>query len=131
MKVDKEGDALFFCLNESAIVESEEVRPGVILDFDQEMFNELIDLFLEEVPGRMAELHTAVEAEDAKQIHAIAHNIKGASYPFGAAAFAGVAKELELIGRSGELEGAGDVHHQLVAAFDKLIIELEDRRANG
>jgi uncharacterized protein YuzE len=34
VKVDKEDDALYFRLNESAIVGSEEVRPGVILDFD-------------------------------------------------------------------------------------------------
>ena len=34
VRVDKEENALYFRLNESAIVESEEVRPGVILDFD-------------------------------------------------------------------------------------------------
>lgn len=33
-KVDRENDALYFRLDESAIVESEEVQPGVILDFD-------------------------------------------------------------------------------------------------
>ena len=33
LKVDKESDALYFRLDESAIVESEEVQPGVILDF--------------------------------------------------------------------------------------------------
>ena len=36
LKVDKDSDALYFRLDESAIVESEEVRPGVILDFDKE-----------------------------------------------------------------------------------------------
>lgn len=34
IKVDKKTDALYFRLDESRIVESEEVRPGVILDFD-------------------------------------------------------------------------------------------------
>ena len=34
--VDKKDDALYFRLDESAIVESEEVRPGVILDFDKD-----------------------------------------------------------------------------------------------
>lgn len=34
LKIDKENDALYFRLNEAAIVESEEVQPGVILDFD-------------------------------------------------------------------------------------------------
>ncbi len=36
IKVDKESDALYFRLDESRIVESEEVRPGVILDYDNE-----------------------------------------------------------------------------------------------
>ena len=34
LKVDKENDALYFRLDESEIAESEEVQPGVILDFD-------------------------------------------------------------------------------------------------
>ena len=34
LKVDKENDALYFRLDELAIVESEEVRPGIVLDFD-------------------------------------------------------------------------------------------------
>lgn len=34
LKVDKENDALYFRLDESSIVESEEVQPGVILDFN-------------------------------------------------------------------------------------------------
>ncbi len=36
LKVDKESDALYFRLDESAVVESEEVQPGVILDFNAE-----------------------------------------------------------------------------------------------
>ena len=35
VKVDKDNDALYFRLSEDGIVESEEVRPGVILDFDE------------------------------------------------------------------------------------------------
>ena len=35
IKVDTESDALYFRLDEKRIVESEEVRPGVILDFDE------------------------------------------------------------------------------------------------
>lgn len=36
LKVDKTSDALYFRLDESAIAESEEVRSGVILDFNAE-----------------------------------------------------------------------------------------------
>lgn len=34
LKVDLKNDALYFRLDESAIVESEEIKPGVILDYD-------------------------------------------------------------------------------------------------
>ena len=34
LKVDKENDALYLRLDESSIVESEEVQPGVVLDFN-------------------------------------------------------------------------------------------------
>ncbi|MBC7263428.1 MAG: DUF2283 domain-containing protein [Chloroflexi bacterium] len=36
LKIDRENDALYFRLDETAIVESEEVQPGVILDFDKD-----------------------------------------------------------------------------------------------
>lgn len=36
LKIDKQNDALYFRLDESSIVESEEVQPGVILDFNAE-----------------------------------------------------------------------------------------------
>jgi uncharacterized protein YuzE len=36
LKVDEQSDALYLRLNEAAIAESEEVQPGVILDFDAE-----------------------------------------------------------------------------------------------
>jgi uncharacterized protein YuzE len=35
LKVDREADALYLRLDDSKIVESEEVSPGVVLDFDE------------------------------------------------------------------------------------------------
>jgi uncharacterized protein YuzE len=36
LRIDKENDALYLRLDETEIVESEEVQPGVILDFGQQ-----------------------------------------------------------------------------------------------
>ena len=36
IKVDKDSDVLYFRLDESRIVESEEIKPGVILDYDND-----------------------------------------------------------------------------------------------
>ncbi len=35
IKLDKESDALYFRLDDNRIVESDEIRPGVILDYDE------------------------------------------------------------------------------------------------
>lgn len=35
LSIDEKADALYLRLNEEAIVESEEVQPGVILDYDK------------------------------------------------------------------------------------------------
>ena len=32
---DQEADAIYFCLDDSKIVESEEVKPGIVLDFNE------------------------------------------------------------------------------------------------
>jgi uncharacterized protein YuzE len=33
--LDKESDALYFRLDEARIVDSEEIKPGVIIDYDE------------------------------------------------------------------------------------------------
>ena len=35
LKVDREADALYLSLSEDAAVDSEEVSPGIIVDFDE------------------------------------------------------------------------------------------------
>jgi len=35
IRVDRKNDVLYFRLDESRIIESEEIQPGVILDYDK------------------------------------------------------------------------------------------------
>jgi uncharacterized protein YuzE len=42
LHVDKEADALYLRLDDSMIVESEEVSPGVVLDFNER--NQVVDV---------------------------------------------------------------------------------------
>lgn len=53
MKVqfDQKADAVYFRLDESAIVESEEVRPGVILDFNDK--DQVVGIELLALKGRV------------------------------------------------------------------------------
>ncbi len=42
LKVDKQADALYLTLDDSAIVESQEASPGIILDFNED--NEVVGI---------------------------------------------------------------------------------------
>ncbi len=55
MKVhfDQKSDALYFRLDESPIVESEEVKPGVILDFNAK--NQIVGVEILRVQERIPE----------------------------------------------------------------------------
>jgi uncharacterized protein YuzE len=51
LKIDRENDALYLRLDESAIVESEEVQPGVILDFNAD--NQVVGVEILNLSGRV------------------------------------------------------------------------------
>ncbi len=56
LKIDRENDALYLRLDETLIVESEQVQPGVILDFDAEgrvVGVEMLNLSLRVEPGKL------------------------------------------------------------------------------
>ena len=55
LHVDKEGDALYLRLDESVIVESEEVAPGVVLDYNEA--DEVIGVELLYLSKRSSELN--------------------------------------------------------------------------
>lgn len=53
--VDKEADALYLRLDESAIIESEEVSPGVVLDYNDA--NEVVGVELLQLSKRSSTLN--------------------------------------------------------------------------
>ena len=64
LHVDKEADALYLRLDDSAIVESEEVSPGVVLDYNES--NEVVGVELLNLSKRSANLNlSAIEFETA------------------------------------------------------------------
>ena len=64
LHVDKEADALYLCLYNSAIVESKEVSPGVVLDYNEE--NEVVGVEMLHLSKRSSNLNlSALEFETA------------------------------------------------------------------
>ena len=62
LHVDREADALYLRLDESAIVESQEVSPGVVLDYNES--NEVVGVEMLHLSRRSTDLRlSALEFE--------------------------------------------------------------------
>ncbi len=62
LHVDKEADALYLRLDASTIIESEEVSPGVVLDYNES--NEVVGVEILDLSQRSSELDlSALEFE--------------------------------------------------------------------
>jgi HPt (histidine-containing phosphotransfer) domain-containing protein len=87
---------------------------------DEELLKELVGLFLEDYPGRLAELGRAVAAHDGRAVQRVAHSLKGAVGAFGARAASEAALRLEAMGRRGDLSGAEEAWAALDDALARL-----------
>ncbi len=58
LSVDKAADALYLRLDESSIVESEEVSPGIVLDYNES--NEVVGVEILHLSRRSPELNLSV-----------------------------------------------------------------------
>ena len=72
----------------------EELKTTAGADF----VHELVDTFLTEAPGMLAELRHALAANEADRFRRVAHSLKSNSNTFGASSLAAMAKNLELGG---------------------------------
>jgi HPt (histidine-containing phosphotransfer) domain-containing protein len=95
------------------------------VDGDHELLAEMAELFLEESPRFTSEIRTALEKNDTQTLTYAAHTLKGSVGNFAAPEAAEAARQLEQMGRKGELAGAGVILAQLEAALGRLQPALE------
>ena len=96
--------------------EEEPILDSAVLDNFRELqepgapdiIAQLIDLFLGELPQKLAAVHQAIEFRDAARLAKAAHTLKGSSANVGARRAARVCLELENLGKAGTLTGAVD-----------------------
>jgi signal transduction histidine kinase/DNA-binding response OmpR family regulator/HPt (histidine-containing phosphotransfer) domain-containing protein/PAS domain-containing protein len=92
---------------------------------------ELIDSFLEDAPQLLAELNQFIEGGDAAGVRRVAHSLKSNGADFGATNFSKLCKELEMMGKSGRLDGAADLSAQVIAEYEKVEVALTTVRHQG
>jgi HPt (histidine-containing phosphotransfer) domain-containing protein len=107
-------------LDPAAIKNLRSLNPG-----DQDEFlREIIGIFLEDTPQRLAELDQCLAKGDASRFSRAAHSIKGSSSNLGANALRDLAGQLE---HRSQKEGLADVAAQLATLkveFDRAKVEL-------
>jgi CheY-like chemotaxis protein len=89
---------------------------GTMLDRlggDPELFNEVIQLFLEDCPVRLAAIKAAVDAKDREQIRLTAHALKGAAGNLSVGGLFEAAHTLERLGADGRMDAIPAAWRQL------------------
>jgi histidine phosphotransfer protein HptB len=90
---------------------------------------ELIDTYCEETPTLIAQAQKALEDGNAEVFRRAAHSIKSSSASLGAMPFSALARELEILGKGGNLSGAGAGVARLVVDYggvERKLRELQD-----
>lgn len=95
-----------------------------LMEGDHDLLHELIDVFLEDAPERMAAVRQALGAGDAVALYKAAHTLKGSAGNFGATEVVSRALQLEAHARCGDLVSASMEVPLLEADMDRLTSEL-------
>lgn len=96
------------------------------VDVDEELCNELLDIFVQDIPVRLEELKQALADNDAVLLTQHAHAIEGASANIGAHALREVAFEMEMAGRERRLDRTISLVERLERELDRLKTALQD-----
>ena len=91
---------------------------------DEAALAELMDIFLQDAPPRVAAICTAVQEHDDQVLAREAHAFKGAAAVLEATEVAECAHQLEVMGRTGNLAGAVEIAERLDACSATLFETL-------
>ncbi|MBI3356332.1 MAG: Hpt domain-containing protein [Nitrospirae bacterium] len=94
------------------------------VDHDWDTFQMMAELFVEHGPKDLAETQAALAAQDAAALARSAHRLKGALLQFCAPAALESAKQLEELGKAGDLKSAVEVCAKLEMELLRLLVGL-------
>ncbi|HLQ43817.1 MAG TPA: Hpt domain-containing protein, partial [Planctomycetaceae bacterium] len=93
---------------------------------DRELLVELAETFLQACPGFLNDIQQAIQTGDAPLLQRAAHLLKGTFRTLGVTHPADIAEQLELLGKSNDLEHATDLLASLKTATDSVKTLLND-----
>ncbi len=114
---------------------ADEALPPLIIDKtavlerfegDADLLREIVQLFLEDYPGRLANMREALRRDDRDALQRAAHSIKGSVGNFNAEAAVAAALRLELMSPAGDAAHLGEA----CAALEREVARLATALAN-
>ena len=88
---------------------------------EPDVLTEVLRIFLDEGPARVARLRNAWTARNIEEVHRSAHSLKGSAGNIGARRLHAVCSQLDEIG---DLDAAAALVAALDAEFDKVVTEI-------
>ena len=88
---------------------------------DEELMNELIELFKEDYPEKIVDIQQGLESGDAESVRKSAHGLKGSAGNLSFNALSERAKNIELAAKSEDLDTAAAEFTLLMEELDKLL----------
>ena len=95
------------------------------IDHDQELLKEIFGLFRREIPGLLAELRAAIEANTAKRVLSAAHALKGMLANLAVEKGSATAARIEELARAGEVNGFAAELAELEAEMAVLVASVD------
>jgi len=86
-------------------------------DIMEEDFQMLLDTFIADSEAKIVEIGNIISGGDAEALRQVAHSIKGSSGNVCATSLSEVARQLEAMGKDGDISGAPEVYEALKIEF--------------
>ncbi len=92
---------------------------------EPDIIEEVGGLFLKHAPEKIAAIEKAAAEKNAKALQVSAHSLKSSSAYVGAMGLSAMSKDLEMMGRSGSLEGVEEKIKTLITEYSRVKTALE------
>ncbi len=96
-----------------------------LMDGDEKLLNEVMEVFLGDVPQQIVAMKKAIEERDSEHVEHKGHNLKGASLNVAAPQLASIALNIENAGKTDDLDLASSLLIQLEQAFADFLDHIE------
>jgi len=112
-----------------AIIEKDKFQENFQF-FDKEVVLEIINIFIDEYPGRMSTIKKNIDQKDFDQLRFNAHSLKGVVANFVAPEVQSLARALEMKGKNRDLSDVDTLYAELKEKADMMVEELTELKKN-